>query len=635
MALRDDLLTPIKGDNPSGVNLRYDPVTDAIKEARREDLDVAQGAWKTTLKTADYSQVIKLAGDALAKRSKDLQIAVWLVDAHLRRDGFSSLAPSFEFLRNLLDQFWDTLYPEIEDDDLELRAAPLVSMGTKFEQPLWFLPITSSGLNFAIYKQSRAIGYEQDATSAEKQEFRESAIRDGKPTAEEFDQAVDTTPRTFYEPLLQALNSGLEQLQSLSDFCDDRFGDVSPSFLKTRTTLEEIAQQVRIFLSKKAPAPAPVNAPEPVPAPVSETVVVSAPAAPPVIPQPVQSPSNFASAVTPAAASPGAEPANYPDAVARTAAICRYLRENTSCDASAFLLIRAFRWGELRANSPNIEANALQPPPADIRAQLKQSFSANDWDTVLSLTEKAMELPCGRAWLDLQRYTIQALEQKGEYYAGVAGFVRNAFRTLLEEFPTLIDQTLVDETPAASPETRTWINEQVLSGQRLSLAPVAAVTVVEPPSVVQVFVEPAAPEPPIDARPPQLEPEEEQLLPDIFEEALRAVEANRQTEALDLISRQLESERSGRGRFRRRTQLAHLLMLGGHKQIAFPILERLVAEIEQRQLEEWERSEALAYPVELLIRCLDVNGSDPTERKQLYARLCQLDPVRALRSQSL
>jgi hypothetical protein len=101
-----------------------------------------------------------------------------------------------------------------------------------------------------------------------------------------------------------------------------------------------------------------------------------------------------------------------------------------------------------------------------------------------------------------------------------------------------------------------------------------------------------------------------------------------------MISKQLSMERSGRARFRRRAQLAHLLMLGGNDRIALPILEQLTAEIEQRHLEDWERSDALAYPIELLIRCLDSNGasngSDSSERKRLYARLCMLDPVRAL-----
>jgi type VI secretion system protein ImpA len=117
MPLRGDLLTPIPGENPSGANLRYDPVTDEIKEARREDdLNLAQGEWAAALKIADYPAVIEMGSEALARRGKDLQIAVWLVDAHIRREGFSAVAPCFHFLHDLLEQFWDTLYPPIDED---------------------------------------------------------------------------------------------------------------------------------------------------------------------------------------------------------------------------------------------------------------------------------------------------------------------------------------------------------------------------------------------------------------------------------------------------------------------------------------------------------------------------------------
>ena len=111
MPFRDDLLNPIPGDNPAGANLRYDPVTDKIKEARREDLDVPQGDWKTALKAADLPLVIKLGSEALANRGKDLQIAVWLVDAHVRKEGFAALTPAFQLLHDLLEQYWDGSVP--------------------------------------------------------------------------------------------------------------------------------------------------------------------------------------------------------------------------------------------------------------------------------------------------------------------------------------------------------------------------------------------------------------------------------------------------------------------------------------------------------------------------------------------
>ncbi len=91
MPLREDILNPIPGDNPSGENLRYAPIYDQIKEARREDDDVPQGEWQIEIKKADWVLVIKLASEALATKSKDLQIAAWLTEAMLRREGFAGL----------------------------------------------------------------------------------------------------------------------------------------------------------------------------------------------------------------------------------------------------------------------------------------------------------------------------------------------------------------------------------------------------------------------------------------------------------------------------------------------------------------------------------------------------------------
>ena len=125
MPLRADLLTPIAGDNPSGANLRYDPVYDQIKEARRQDDAGPQGDWQRERKLADYRVVVELTSKMIAERSKDLQLAVWLTEAALHREKFAGLLQGLELLRGMLEQFWETLYPEIEDGDLEPRIVLL------------------------------------------------------------------------------------------------------------------------------------------------------------------------------------------------------------------------------------------------------------------------------------------------------------------------------------------------------------------------------------------------------------------------------------------------------------------------------------------------------------------------------
>ena len=147
MPLRDDLLNPISEANPGGENLRFAPVYDKIKEARREDDDAPQGEWQRARKTADWPLVIKLASEALATKSKDLQIAAWLTEALLRKEGIPGFREGLSLIAALLDTFWDSLYPELEDGDPELRAVPLVWREGRMEAALRSAPLVKKGYN--------------------------------------------------------------------------------------------------------------------------------------------------------------------------------------------------------------------------------------------------------------------------------------------------------------------------------------------------------------------------------------------------------------------------------------------------------------------------------------------------------
>src|SRR5579871_4570385 len=125
MPLPDDLLIPIEGPNPSGANLRYDPVYDKIKEARREEAQPPPGMTEQDRKVADNLQVIKLTTELLTKKTKDLQVAAWFTEASLKHRGFAGLKDGLALCLGLVEKFWDTLYPEIEEGDAESRGAPL------------------------------------------------------------------------------------------------------------------------------------------------------------------------------------------------------------------------------------------------------------------------------------------------------------------------------------------------------------------------------------------------------------------------------------------------------------------------------------------------------------------------------
>src|SRR5262249_13629600 len=149
--------------NPGGVELRYDPLFDKIKEARRADDDVPQGEWTTTLKTSDWNLVIKLAKDALTNKSKDLQIAAWLTEALIHREGFAGLQSGLDVLAGLVEQHWDHLFPEIEDGDAEMRAAPLDWVGLKLDLPVRLVAVDRSGHDSIEFKAARLVPTEAAA----------------------------------------------------------------------------------------------------------------------------------------------------------------------------------------------------------------------------------------------------------------------------------------------------------------------------------------------------------------------------------------------------------------------------------------------------------------------------------------
>ncbi len=452
MPLRDDLLNPIPGDSPSGTNLRYAPVYDKIKEARRQEDDAPQGEWQRERKVADYKLVIKLAGETLATQSKDLQLAAWLTEAFLHQEGFTGLQQSLGLLKGLIENFWDTLYPEIEDGDLELRSAPLEWVGTRLDDPVRKAPLTRGGFSYYKFKESRSVGSEEDAAqSDQKREAREAAIADGKVTLEEFEKDSAETPTARYEEWVAAMDSSLESIDSLRELCDEKFGNYAPSFTPLKTALEEVRNATNQILQKRLAQEG--RGPEPEEAEAE--------------PEAVEESAGDGTAAAPARKKKsvvGLEPQDLDDVTVRLAAVARFLRQQDPSNPGPYLLLRGYRWGEVRGYGESPDPTALVPPSSEVRQNIKRLSLEANWGEVLEAAETAMAEPCGRGWLDLQRYVARAAEEWGYY--NISKAVISELRALLADVPSLPHLTLMDDTATANAETQAWIRDvvQVASG---------------------------------------------------------------------------------------------------------------------------------------------------------------------------
>ncbi|HEX5178504.1 MAG TPA: type VI secretion system protein TssA [Gemmatimonadaceae bacterium] len=589
MPLRDDLLNPIAGDNPAGADLRYDPIYDKIKEARREDDDAPQGEWQHPRKLADWPLVIKLAGEALATRTKDLQLAVWLGEAMLRREGFGSFRATLDVTRGLIDRFWDHVYPVVEDGDVEMRAAPLEWLGLRLEVPVKSVPLNRAGHSYFQYAEARSIGTEQDADAdAAKRVRREEAIAARKPTIEEFDKAFAETPKVWIKQLASDVDASLASLQLLDDLSREKFGDAAPSFLKLRDVLQEEQRVVGQLLAKKLEQdPDPVQA-----APVAAAADDAAGAA-------------LGSAADVRLLS--AEPADRNDAASRVISAARFLRRTEPLSPAAYLMLRALRWGELRAAGSTPDPKLLEAPTTQVRTQLRGLMLDSAWEQLLETSETVMGTTVGRGWLDLQRYTLTACQALGEDYAIVASAIRSELRTLLAAIPSLPSMALMDDMPTATGPTLTWLRDEKIIGDddASEELPVAS------PSLVSG-----------EAR----EREGRAGL----ERAAAEVRGGRPEKAIELLMRALDREKTRRGRFLRQAELARIMVDAGFVQVAQPILQELMADIETHKLDEWEAGELVARPMALMYRCLEKLDGDSSTRHDLYQRIARLDPLQAI-----
>jgi type VI secretion system protein ImpA len=603
MPLREDLLTPISGENPSGQDVRHDTkllLYDQLKEARRQDDDLPQGEWQIERKLADYPLVVKLGQDALASKTKDLQIAVWVTEALLHTEGFAGLHQGLMLCRGMIAAFWDSLYPPIEDGDMELRAAPLEWLGSAVEIPLKSLPLNNAGHNWYKFKESRSLGYEEQAQTDKEKKARAKSISEGKLPAEAFDKAFVETPKVFYLQAEKNLDSCLAALKTLDELCTEKFGDAAPSFGKLKIALEEVRHTVHTFLQKKRETePDPV---EPTaPAPVEDAGANgSAPAA---------TQTGAGSIVISLATS--SEPPDRREAIASVARAAAFLRKREPHSPAPYLMMRGLRWGELRASPQLSDAKLLEAPATELRQHVKRLALSGKWSELLEVAEDAMALPCSRGWLDLQRMVVAACTALGSEYEPIAAAIRSELRSLLNDVPQILDATLLDDTPAANAETKAWVQQFAA----------AAATPPASPSEGQGAASPAAVQKSVSWLEKAADP---------FTLAKEALAGGQAEKAFEIMCKEIAAQRSGRARFERTMQLIQLCVDAGKDAIVQPLIDDLATAIETHKLDDWEDRQMVATALATIMKLSKKIQGNAAERQKLFERICRLDPARAL-----
>jgi hypothetical protein len=269
-----------------------------------------------------------------------------------------------------------------------------------------------------------------------------------------------------------------------------------------------------------------------------------------------------------------------------------------------YALLRALRWQSLAPADVGAEVPSpalLHAPPTAERARLKGLLLEQRHEELLDGVEEMLGATGGGAWLDAQRWAIDAAQALGDDFAPVVQVMRTALRQLLTTFPSLPQAMLLDETPVANAETLGWLERAGLL-RGASRAP-------ESSALEGMPFTPHRP---------------------MLDRARAEMAGGRLDRGVALLMADVVRERNERARFLRRLELVTVLVDAGRADIAMPIVEQLLEQLERHKLDAWEDGGVVAQALVLACRAIDATSGDADRRRELYLRICLLDPIAAL-----
>jgi type VI secretion system protein ImpA len=331
----DALLRAIPGDNPCGEDLRQDlsptPAYYQIKDVRTAARAAErQGEFEAVVSKAEagvWRPIVVTAGSVLENRTKDLEIVAWLIEALARTDGFAGLRDGFRLARELVERFWDGLYPSPDEDGIETRVAPLTGLngagadGTLIA-PISRIPITrgSSVDPVAAWSCQQAVEISRLADAA-----RQERIKNGAVSMELVQTAVRETPVEFFVALVEDIGAALAELAALGAVLDARCGGDAPPTSAIRGALQGALDMVRLIAGDVLP----VDSAAPEAAAGADGVDASA-------------------APAPAAAARAAGPMQTrDDALRALSQVADFFRRTEPHSPLSSLIERTVRWGRL------------------------------------------------------------------------------------------------------------------------------------------------------------------------------------------------------------------------------------------------------------------------------------------------
>jgi len=258
----ETLLAPISEDAPAGVDPRSDTSVNSLYYRVKDARNAARAAERSAVEVGgpmpeEWEDVVDAALEVLSGHAKDLEIAAWMTEGLVRRDGFAGLRDGLKVIKGIVVSFWDQCFPVIDEDDgIEGKVSAISGLsgagavGTLI-QPIRLAPLTrGSQWNFSHWNYEQANELEKLTDPNRRQE----RIDNGAVTMEQFRQSVAETSSAHFQQISETLDECLDALAEMSAAFDAVAGADAPSTSGLRGMLEEVRSAVRHFAADKLAA---------------------------------------------------------------------------------------------------------------------------------------------------------------------------------------------------------------------------------------------------------------------------------------------------------------------------------------------------------------------------------------------
>ncbi len=229
----DDLVAPISDDQPAGTDLRENSTPDSlyykIKDARNSARSHERKSMFefNTEATESWRTVLQVAPDILKNHAKDLEITSWYIEALIRIKGFAGLRDGFELLQQLIEGYWDDIYPMPDEDGIETRVAPLAGLNGSGAEGVLIAPIRRVLITEG--EEPGPFGFWQYQQALDIQKINDENERDKKIATVGFglsdiEKSVNASSQDFFVNQRDDLDIAIEKYRQIGQMLDELCG---------------------------------------------------------------------------------------------------------------------------------------------------------------------------------------------------------------------------------------------------------------------------------------------------------------------------------------------------------------------------------------------------------------------------